>query len=144
MAGRSCSLARRVFFEAIAVPDQPARERGRRHHNTAPGTFGGQLRHGDVGHLGHAGHQKIPVRVELGVAPAPFRFRRQATGLPVSRHQLDDKGHRNVKMGRRRAPGVPGLDKAANPLSQIEGIGFRHRTSPPPEVNHETSPTKTP
>ncbi len=71
MSGRSCSLARRVFFEAIADArsadvkarrDRPSR-RWRR-------PFGRQLRHRDVGLLGDRPflQKKRPMRFELGVA----------------------------------------------------------------------------
>src|SRR5277367_3612577 len=75
MSGRSCSLARRVFFEAIANADEPTRKRGGIDLLVGGGgEFGRQLRHGDVGLLGDLLQKKRPMGFELGMA-AP------ATGL---------------------------------------------------------------
>src|SRR5271156_4396126 len=69
MSGRSCSLARRVFFEAIANADEPTRKRGGIDLLVGGGgEFGRQLRHGDVGLLGDLLQKKRPMRFELGVA----------------------------------------------------------------------------
>src|SRR5580658_8107552 len=70
-SGRSCSLARRVFFEAVAGADEPTRERGGIGRLAGGGgERGGQLRHGDVGPLVDLRQKKRPVRLELGVSPA--------------------------------------------------------------------------
>jgi hypothetical protein len=59
------------FFEAIAVADQPTRERG----GIGPNANGmlkraRQLRHGDVLLLGHAAQKKLTMRIKLGVPGA--------------------------------------------------------------------------
>src|SRR5690606_6976259 len=64
-SGRSCSLASRVFFAAVAVADRSARDRGRADDGALPGQFGRQFRHGDVLLLGHPTYQEVPVRIEL-------------------------------------------------------------------------------
>ena len=55
---RSCSLARSVFFEAVAVADEPARDRGGRDLGAQGRQFGRELRHGDVVLLSHAADQE--------------------------------------------------------------------------------------
>ena len=68
-SGRSCSLARRVFFEAIADADEPPRKRGGIGLLAGGGgQFGRELRHGDVGLLGELLQEKSTMRSELGVA----------------------------------------------------------------------------
>ena len=52
-SGRSCSLARRIFFEATAGANDPTRQRsGISLLASCSGELGRQFRHGDVGLLG--------------------------------------------------------------------------------------------
>src|SRR5215212_9561540 len=86
---RPCSLARSVFFEAVALADEPARDRGGRDLGSKGGQFSRELRHGEVALLSHAADQKLPMRIELGVAPTALWLGGQAAGGPIGRHQPD-------------------------------------------------------
>ena len=82
MSGRSCSLARRAFFEAIAKADEPTRKRGGIGLLAGGGgEFGRQLRHGDVSQLlGDLLQKKRPMRFELASMAAPAtRLGREAS-----------------------------------------------------------------
>lgn len=104
-SGRSCSLASSVFFEAIAIPNEPARGRGRSDLDVcSSGQFGGKLRHGDVILLGHTAKQERTMRVELGMAAATAGLGRQPLGLSIVPHQDHDKRNRHPKMCRHRTP----------------------------------------
>ncbi|ESX98012.1 hypothetical protein X753_31720 [Mesorhizobium sp. LNJC399B00] len=93
------------FFEAIAVPDEPARDRGRSDLDAcSSGRFGGKLRHGDVILRGHAAKQERTMRVELGMAATTAGLGRQALGLSIVPHQDHDERNRHPKMCRRRMP----------------------------------------
>src|SRR5918994_7867629 len=67
---RSCSLARSVFFEPIAVADEPARDRGRHDPGAPRRKFGRELRHRDVTFRGDAVDQEVTMVIKLGVTPA--------------------------------------------------------------------------
>ncbi|MER8595894.1 hypothetical protein NKH33_30890 [Mesorhizobium sp. M1182] len=87
-----------LFFEAIAIPDEPARDRGRCDLDVcSSGQLGGKLRHGDVILLGHTAKQERTMRVELGMAAATAGLRRQALGLSIVPHQDHDKRNRLPK-----------------------------------------------
>src|ERR1700738_3944306 len=91
MSGRSCSLARRVFFEAIANADEPTRKRGGGDLLAGGGgEFGRQLRHGDVGRLGDLLQKKRPMRFELGMAAAATGLVRGASPDPRGPAQAAD------------------------------------------------------
>ena len=72
LSGRSCSLARRAYFEAIAGMrmSQRGSKAGSAFSRGGGGQFGRQLRHGDVGLLGDLLQKKRPMRFMLGVAAA--------------------------------------------------------------------------
>ena len=98
-SGRSCSLASSVFFEAKAVADEPARERGGISFCAfSCGEFGRELRHRHIGFFGDAGEQKRPMLIELGVAPSAARLGDEPSGRPKSLHQPDDERNRNSEM----------------------------------------------
>src|SRR6478735_10824844 len=80
---RPCSLARSVFFEAIALADEPVRDRSGCDLRAAGQQFSRELRHGDVTLLGHAPDQELAMWIKLGVAPAALRFGGQAAGGSV-------------------------------------------------------------
>ena len=63
--------------------------------------LGRKFGHGDVVPLSQTAHQKIPMRIKLGIASAALRLGCQAAGPVPSRHQLDHEGNRNVKIDRR-------------------------------------------
>src|SRR3984957_3509897 len=144
-SGRSCSLATRVFFEAITVADEPARQRG----GVGPNANGllkvaRQLRHGDVLLLGHTVQKELTMRIKLGVPASPARLRRQASGRPIRPDQIHDKRNRHFKMSRRRAPRVTLFNKGGNAFSQIHRNRLWHRKSPPRRSESQTSPSGNP
>ena len=94
MSGRSCSLASSVFFEAIAVADEPTRERGGFGLRAGGGDeFGREFRHGDVVLRDDAREQKRPMRLKLSMATAPARLGREPPARDVGLHQIDNEGH---------------------------------------------------
>src|SRR6202048_3903623 len=132
MSGRSCWLARRVFFEAIANADEPPRKRGGGDLLAGGGgEFGRQLRHGDVGRLGDLLQKKRPMRFELGMAVPATGLGREASPHTKGLHQVDDKGNRHPEMRRSRAARMTFIGITKNPLTQIKRIRLRHRESPP-------------
>src|SRR5512138_3646978 len=121
MSERSCSAASSVFFEAVAVPDQPARQRGGSHLNTGRASqLSDQLGHGEVVLLGHPAQQKRTMRLELGMTAATARLRCKATGLAIVPHQDDDERNRYSKMCRSRVSRMAGINVAHNTFTQIE------------------------
>jgi len=75
MSVRSCSLARRVFFEPIAGANEPTRQRSRVSLLAVRrGERARQFRHGDIGLLGHLRQKKGPMRLKLGVASPAARL----------------------------------------------------------------------
>src|SRR5215210_2587770 len=80
-SGRSCSAARRLFFEGqlLAVAEAPDRAIARR--DAALGQLPPQLLERDVRLLGHPRQKPLPVRVERRLAPA-HRPRQHAPGHP--------------------------------------------------------------
>src|SRR5580700_8348910 len=142
---RSCSLARRVFFESVAGANKPTRKRGGIGLLAGRGgELGRQFRHRDVGPLGDLRQQKRPVRIELGVAPAAAGLGRQAPSPTKGRHQVHHKGDRHLEMRRGGATRMTFLDKAHNPLTQIKRIGPRHRKSPPNGSESQNTPHRNP
>src|SRR3712207_3498713 len=73
---RPCSLAGRVFVEAIALADEPVRDRSGRDRGAEGCQFCGELRHGEVVLPGHTADEEVAVRVELGGAPTTLGLRR--------------------------------------------------------------------
>src|SRR5918995_6913572 len=63
-SARPCSLARSVFFEAVAVAAEPVRDRSGRDLRAEGQEFGRELGHGDVARLGHTAEQELAMRVE--------------------------------------------------------------------------------
>ena len=117
-SGRSCSLARRVFFEAIAVANEPARQRS----GIGPlagrgGELGCQFRHGDVCLLGDKRQKKRPIRFELGAPPPPLGL---ASKLPLVRTafiRFTTNETNTLKCAAAARMAV--LDKADNTFTQI-------------------------
>ena len=96
MSGRSCSLARRVSFEAIAYAmSQRESEAGSAFSQVAAASSR-QLQHGDVGLLGDLLQKKRPMRSSLA-----WRAHRCAWGQSFPAHERpspsDDKGNRHPK-----------------------------------------------
>src|SRR3712207_4336020 len=63
---RPCSLARSVFFEAVALAAEPVRDRRGRDLGAEGPEFCGQLEHRDVALLGDTLEQELAMWVELG------------------------------------------------------------------------------
>ena len=132
MSGRSHSLARSVFFKAIAVTDEPPRDRGGSGLR-ATGRFElpRQFRHRDVVLLRHTTQEKHPMRIELGVPAAAKRLGLEAAAQAIGRHQIDDERNRDPEVSRGGSPRTTGFDLPDNAFTQIVRIGLRHRKSPP-------------
>src|ERR1700724_1593062 len=145
MSGRSCSLARRVFFEPIAGANEPTRQRSRVSLLAARrGERARQFRHGDVGLLGHLRQKKGPMRLKLGGASPAARLGRKAPPRANRLHQVHHEGHRHPKARRSGASRLAVLDKADNPLTQIQRIRLEHRESPPAESESRNTPYRNP
>src|SRR5580693_8408906 len=81
--------------------------------------------------FGDAAEQKRPMRIKLGVAASAARLGSERSGRAKRLHQPDDERNRHAE---KRGSGMTRpatLDKAGNPFTQIERIGFRHSESPP-------------
>ncbi len=128
---RPCSLARSVFFDAVALANEPARDRGGQDLGAKGRQFSRKLRHGDVARLGDTPEQERAMRVELGGAPPALWLGGQAAGGPIGCHQPHHKSDRHLKMARSFMAGMPRLDKARHPAPQIQRGGLGHRSSPP-------------
>src|SRR5262245_16854791 len=141
-SGLSCSLARNVFFETITVADQPARQR------RGVGAGAGcrcqlicQLRHGDIGSLGHSFQDKAAVTIELETTLTTKLTVIDPTRLAQQHHQFDDKRRRYPEVGCSRPARMTRLDKRNNALTQIIRKRLDHRESPPhPRSESRTYP----
>src|SRR3984957_8481834 len=144
-SGRSCSLARRVFFETVAGANEPARQRsGISLLAGRGGKFGRQFRHGDVGLLDDLRQKKRPMRFELGVASAAARLGYEAPTHANRFHQVHHERDRHFEMRRGGVTRLAALDKADNAFTQIKRIGLRHRESPPAGSESRTTPPRNP
>src|SRR5580704_19326433 len=84
------------------------------------------------------------MRIKLGVAASAARLGGEPSGRAKRLHQPDDERNRHAE---KRGSGMTRpatLDKAGNPLTQIERIGFRHRESPPGGSESHASPQRNP
>jgi hypothetical protein len=134
---------RQRFFEAIAAPDEPARDRGGIRPDAGGGCqFSRQLRHNNVVLPHNASQQKRAV--ELGMSPAAAGLGLKASSPAVGLHQIHDKRNQHPKMASRRVPRSGVLNKAGNPLAKGERIGLRQRKSPPPGSESQTKPHRNP
>ena len=125
ISGRSCSVASSVFFEAVAVADEKARERSG--IGFCPGCrqkFPRKLRHCDVGFFFDAGSEKRFMGIELGVTPSAARPGSDAPGRPKCPHQPDGERNEHAEMRGSRATGPASLDKPDNPFTKIKRIGL--------------------
>src|SRR3984885_11438850 len=132
VSGRSHSLARSVFFKAIAVANKPARDGG----GVGPRAalrfkLARQFGHRNVVLLRPPPQQKNAMRIELGVPASAKPLGRETASPPLRRHQVDDKRWRNVEMRRSGAPREAAIDKGHNALPKVLRISSRHRKSPP-------------
>jgi hypothetical protein len=141
MSGRSCSAASSVFFEAVAIADEKARERGG--ISSCAGCrseFGRKFRHCDVGFFFDAGDEKRAMRIELGVPPSAARLGGEASTRPKRLHQSDGERNRYSKMrssgmtvtGQPRQTGQPAHEDQGNRPSASRITSSR-------KVNHNLS-----
>jgi hypothetical protein len=128
MSGRSCSLARRVFFEAIANADEPPRKRGGI-DLLAGGGGESAAGSGMVMSAFSATFSKRNARWGSSLA-----WRRPPLGLgarlpPHTKglHQVDDKGNRHPEVRPSRAARMTFIGVTKNPPTQIKRIRLRHR-----------------
>src|SRR5262249_12003053 len=117
-SGRSCSLARSVFFKAVAVTDEPLRKRrGINESSRLSRQISRQLRHRDVVLVRHTSKQKLPIWLHLGMAAPASRLRRNPTALAIRLHQQHDERDRYPEMCGRLMAGMTGLHIRNDPFT---------------------------
>src|SRR6266513_1801127 len=128
-SSRSCSAARRLFFEADVVPiEEPPHHTGADHDTVLPQLAADFLQR-QIRLRSNQSQQQLLVRIHRR-SFAPYRLGRHRPGPPPQRNPPDRGARADLKDGSRFSARGPRLNSTNHPLTQVLGIGPRHRSSP--------------
>ncbi|MDB5383131.1 MAG: hypothetical protein JWO26_2763, partial [Rhodospirillales bacterium] len=132
-SARSCSAARRLFFEADLLGTEEApHDRDRHHHATLP-QLRGQHRQGQVGLLSNAGKQPRPLPRQCCPTHAAHRAGSDTSRHPLPRGPADHARRAERKPGRHRSATLAGPDRSNSAFTSIQRQSSCHPCWPPHE-----------
>src|SRR6266567_2204811 len=121
--------ARADFFEADVVPiEEPPHHTGADHDTVLPQLAADFLQR-QIRLRSNQSQQQLLVRIHRR-SFAPYRLGRHRPGPPPQRNPPDRGARADLKDGSRFSARGPRLNRTNHPLTQVLGIGPRHRSSP--------------
>src|SRR6185503_16241200 len=129
-SARSCSAARRLFFEGDLVTLKEAPDRSAAAKYPVPAHCQNHFVQREIRLFLNQTQQKIRMLFQRRDTPTP-RLGRAAAGLPKALHPDDRRAGANSKLLRRRPSRSPAFNLRNQSLTYIPGISPRHRPTLP-------------
>src|SRR6476660_6999190 len=129
-SARSCSAARRLFFDGDLVTLKEAPDRSAAAKYPVPAHCQNHFVQREIRLFLNQTQQKIRMLFQRRDTPTP-RLGRAAAGLPKALHPDDRRAGANSKLLRRRPSRSPAFNLRNQSLTYIPGISPRHRPTLP-------------
>src|SRR3982074_74428 len=130
-SGRSCSLAKTVFFEADPLAAQKTPQSVTGHGDAALAQFGKKRMQGQIRLFGKAAEKKAPLAFQEIGPLAPHRFRRRTACRAGPLRPFHNARHAHVKDSGHRPTSFATRNHSDNAFTHIERIKSRHPCWPP-------------
>src|SRR5207302_9205618 len=138
MSGRSCSLARTVFFKCDLLLGEKAPDRAIANMDITRGKRPPYVMKRQIGRRSDKSEQPVPLILETPMALPAHRLSRDAPALPKPLRPPNNAAHRDAELSCRFAAACSRPDSRHDAGAKIFRIGLRHPCWPPPSQHLES------